>query len=267
MTAGALDASPPGAEVVLPPHGFVYLQAVLANDLDVVNAARVSFGKESTWEQASHLDPFVTEQPDPMAAPGLGVKMLAKLGEADEALVRWLLKHRHGTPFEHTFFKFHIRAPIFVFREWHRHRIGVSINEESARYTPLAADFYVPDRDAWRRQVGKPGAYRFEPLDDEMYEDLQGLMEDSYTRAYQDYETLMHSGVAKEIARAVLPVGIYSQMIWSCNARSLMAFLSLRNSPTAQREIRLYAAALEDVLAVAMPVSHDAFVMNNRVAP
>jgi thymidylate synthase (FAD) len=162
----------------------------------------------------------------------------------------------------------HIRAPIFVFREWHRHRIGVSINEESARYTPLADDFYVPDRDAVREQHGRPGAYTFERVEDDgKAGDVQRVVESQYRQAYAAYEWMMNEGIAKEIARAVLPVGIYSQMIWSCNARSLMNFLSLRNAPTALREIRVYAEAMESVFATIMPVTHDAFVSGGRLAP
>jgi thymidylate synthase (FAD) len=246
MTVSDLS-TPPNADVVLPPHGFVALQAHVASDLDVVNAARVSFAKTSDW------------------AGDDGGK---RLGDTDEKVLRFLLKNRHGTPFEHTFFKWHIRAPIFVFREWHRHRIGVSINEESARYTPLADDFYVPDRDAVREQHGRPGAYTFERVEDDgKAGDVQRVVESQYRQAYAAYEWMMNEGIAKEIARAVLPVGIYSQMIWSCNARSLMNFLSLRNAPTALREIRVYAEAMESVFATIMPVTHDAFVSGGRLAP
>lgn len=248
MTVQQLDI-PPNAIIVQPPHGFVALQRHTASDLDVVNAARVSFAKESGW-----------------ATDDDGSSILAA---NDEAVLRYLLKGKHGTPFEHNFFKWHIRAPIFLFREWHRHRIGVSINEESARYSPLKGDFWYPDMNGgWRQQVGKPGAYTYEPI---MDVDQIAFMEDSmkgvYELAYSVYEDLMASGVAKEIARAVLPVGIYSQMIWTCNARSLMNFLSLRNHPAALRELRLYAEAMEKEFKSIMPITHDAFVANGRVAP
>jgi thymidylate synthase (FAD) len=246
-------AIPPQAKVVLPPHGFVHLQVATATDLDVVNAARVSFAKQSQWE--------VRDDPD-------AGEFRSVLAEADEAVLRWLMQKRHGTPFEHNFFKFHVRAPIFVFREWHRHRIGISINEESARYSPLAGDFYIPEGDAWRAQVGKPGAYRFEVIDDlERIAWAADKMESVYKHAYDTYVELMEAGFAKEIARAVLPVGIYSQMIWTCNARSLMAFLSLRNDKNAQWEIRQYAKAMEQIFYEVMPITCDEFIKNGRVAP
>lgn len=244
----SLDDIPFGAKVVLPPYGFVHLQSASASDLDVVNAARVSYAKQSDWE--------FTED-----------NTRAHLSRADEGLLRYLLKNRHGTPFEHTFFKFHVRAPIFVFREWHRHRIA-SINEESARYSRLSGDFYIPEGDGWRRQVGRPGRYRFEPINDPgATEGFSAQMQAVYSLAFDTYERLMSAGLAKEIARAVLPVGIYSQMIWSVNARALMNFLSLRNAPDAQYEIRKYAEAIEEYFAYWMPVTYDEFVRNDRVAP
>jgi thymidylate synthase (FAD) len=260
---------PPNARIVLPPHGFVALQADMASDLAVVNAARVSFAKTSDWD---YFDTFADDQPSvtPEEASFLYAnegQVGTRLHTADEAVLRWLVAKRHGTPFEHTWFKFHVRAPIFVFREWHRHRIGVSINEESARYSPLAGDFYVPEGEAWRKQVGKPGRYTYEPLSEEERYQWSAQLEGAYKGCYELYEDMMEAGVAKEIARLILPVGIYSQMIWSCNARSLMNFLSLRNDPQAQREIRLYAEAMEAEFARLMPVTHDEFVKNGRRAP
>lgn len=274
---------PEGATIVLPPHGFVDLQRSLASDLDVVNAARVSVRRTSEWNYATpdgevfddwdaaddHLFSLLNsgwfEKPE---NKNLEQEEREVLKLDDEQLVRWLLSKKHGTPFEHNYFKFHIRAPIFVFREWHRHRIGVSINEESARYTPLMGDFYIPEGDAWRRQVGKPGAYKFEVVDDlEAIAHAADQMQGVYDHAYEVYTQLMADGWAKELARAVLPVGIYSQMIWSCNARSLMAFLSLRTDLQAQYEIRQYANQMEKILQESMPVTHAAFVENGRVAP
>jgi len=241
---------PPGATIVHEPHGFVRLVTYNATDLMVVNAARVSFRKRSDW--AAELE------------DGTG----GILEEADEKVLRFLLKNKHGTPFEHTHFLFHIRAPIFVFREWHRHRIGVSINEESARYVPLKPDFYFPDNAHCRRQVGKPGHYTFEQMKPDTAERVvRRSMGRAYFVAYATYEDLLANGVAKEIARAVLPVGIYSQMYWTCNARSLMNFLGLRNAPTALMEIRDYAQAMESIFAEKMPVTCSAFVDNGRVAP
>lgn len=263
---------PPNAKMVFPPHGFVHLQAHCASDLDVVNAARVSFAKKSEWEYYNKgtgkivvdIDSFSRSLPDPENLPNyLG----RRLKEDDEKVLRFLLKNKHGTPFEHNFFKFHIRAPIFVFREWHRHRIGISINEESARYSPLQPDFYLPEVDAVRSQTGKPGRYTFEPVDTSTANQARDRLENIYKDSYQTYLELLEAGVAKEIARASLPVGIYSQMIYSMNARSLMKFIELRATPTAQYEIRRYAETIEEYFKEIMPVTHDAFHQNERVAP
>jgi thymidylate synthase (FAD) len=217
--------------------GFVRLDAAMADDLSVANSARVSFGirKEA-------------------------------LDTADEGLIRFLVRERHGTPFEHNAFRFHVRCPIFVAREWFRHRIG-SFNELSGRYKELDGDFYVPAAADVRSQVGKPGAYTFDPVDDDLAERTRTRMREAYDAAYATYEALLADGIAKEVARAVLPVGIYTEFYWTLNARSLMHFVSLRNAETAQREIRLYAAAVEAFLAGAMPITHAAFLANGRTAP
>jgi thymidylate synthase (FAD) len=218
-------------------HGFVRLDAVLADDLSVVNAARVSFG--------------------------------ARVDEMDDrnaGLVRFLMRERHGTPFEHNFFRFHIKAPLFVTREWQRHRVG-SFNERSGRYSELPDEFYVPAAGDVRTQVGKPGAYTFEPLPDAVTAQVREGIAASYAESYRRYQELLAADVAKEVARSVLPVGLYTEFYWSVNARSLMNFLSLRNAPTAQHEIRVYAEAAERHFAEAMPVTHAAFVEQGRTAP
>ena len=171
-----------------------------------------------------------------------------------------------NTPFEHNSFRFHIRAPIFVAREWFRHRIS-SFNEFSMRYAKATDEFYVPEPEDVRSQVGKPGAYSFEPVADEVAEATREQLRAVYESAYTAYERLVELGVARELARAVLPVGAYTEFYWTVNARALMNFLSLRNSETAQREIRRYAEACEQFLADKMPVTYAAFVANNRTAP
>jgi thymidylate synthase (FAD) len=218
-------------------HGFVRLDAVMADDLSVVNAARVSF--------ARHKD---------------------EMDAADVGLVKFLMRDRHGTPFEHNSFRFHIRCPIFVAREWFRHRIG-SFNEFSMRYAKATDEFYVPDVDDVRSQVGKPGAYSFEPVDPELAERTRTELQDVYHAAFQTYERLVEQGVARELARSVLPVGAYTEFYWTVNARSLMHFISLRAAETAQREIRRYAVACESFLATHMPVTYEAFVANDRNGP
>ena len=217
--------------------GFVRLDAQMGDDLSVVNAARVSFG--------SHAD---------------------VLDDRNKGLVRFLMRERHGTPFEHNAFRFHVRCPIFVAREWFRHRVG-SFNEMSGRYTELAEAFYVPAAEDVRTQVGKPGAYTFEPIEPELAERTRSTMRAAYATAYATYRALLDDGVAKEVARSVLPVGIYTEFYWTVNARSVMNFLSLRNDETAQREIRMFASAVEDLWGEHMPVTHAAFVANDRTAP
>jgi thymidylate synthase (FAD) len=218
-------------------HGFVRLDGSMASDLSVVNAARVSFARRKE-----------------------------QMEEADEGLIRFLMRDRHGTPFEHNAFRFHIRTPIFVAREWFRHRIG-SFNEFSMRYAKATDDFYVPEAEDVRSQVGKPGAYSFEPVDDELAERTREELRDVYEHAYETYTRLVEAGVARELARTVMPVGAYTEFFWTVNARALMNFVSLRAAETAQREIRRYADAVEQFFAKEMPVTHAAFVAANRVAP
>lgn len=216
--------------------GFVALDGALATDLAVVNGARVSFN------QASQA-----------------------LDERDGGLIRFLMRNGHGSPFEHGYFRFLIKAPLFVVREHHRHRAGHSYNEWSGRYSKMEPEFYVPEN--VRTQVGKPGAYSFEPVDEETREAAREEIEQNAIRAFQTYERLIERGVAKELARTVLPLSTYTKYYWSCNPRSLMHFCSLRNHDDAQFEIRQYAAAAESFLERLMPITHAAFVDAGRVAP
>jgi len=218
-------------------HGSVVLEDSMGDDLSVVNSARVSFAKQS---------------------------ML--MTEADERLIGFLMKGRHGTPFEHNSFKFRVKAPIFVMREWIRHRIG-SFNEWSGRYSELEPVWYVPEPESVRSQVGKPGAYTFEPMEEKDAGLARLLIDSSAQDSYAAYKGMLGFGVAKEVARMVLPLSIYTEFIWTVNARSLMNFLSLRNSEHAQLEIRKYAEAVEDYWAIEMPLTHRVFEENGRIAP
>jgi thymidylate synthase (FAD) len=218
-------------------HGFVRLDDAMASDLSVVNAARVSFARRKE-----------------------------AMDESDEGLVRFLMRDRHGTPFEHNAFRFHIRCPIFVAREWFRHRIS-SFNEFSMRYAKATDEFYVPAAEDVRSQVGKPGAYTFEPVDADLAEETRQALRGVYEQAYATYAELVERGVAREVARSVLPVGAYTEFYWTVNARALMNFVSLRAAETAQREIRRYADAVESLFAERMPVTYDAFVAGGRTAP
>ncbi len=218
-------------------EGYVRVADSMTSDISVVNAARVSFGKRSDT-----------------------------LTDADIGLINFLMRERHGTPFEHNAITFHVKCPIFVAREWFRHRIG-SFNEFSARYAEMPNDFFVPDADDVRTQVGKPGAYTFEPLRPAVAEAAVEIIEGVNRWAWDAYKHLLDHGVAKELARSVLPMGTYTQFYWTVNARSLMNFLSLRSAETAQREIREYAHAIEPMFQQLMPHTFEAWINNNRVAP
>ena len=142
-----------------------------------------------------------------------------------------------------------------------------SFNEESARYHQLEGDFYVPSPQAVRTQVGKPGAYTFEPAEDSVATDTIDTFRRIYAQLYDEYLALVGKGVAKELARSLLPFGIYTQFYWTLNARSLMNFLSLRNSTSAQYEIRIYAQAVEQLFAERMPITHASFEEFGRNVP
>jgi thymidylate synthase (FAD) len=218
-------------------HGFVRLDEAMASDLSVVNGARVSFARHKT-----------------------------EMDESDQGLIRFLLREKHASPFEHSVFRFHVRCPIFVAREWMRHRWS-SFNEFSLRYAKATEDFYVPEVEDVRTQVGKPGAYSFEPVEPEVAEQTREELETVYETAFATYERLVELGVARELARAALPVGAYTEFYWTVNARALMNFLSLRAAEAAQREIRRYAEACERFFADLMPVTYQAFLNAGRVAP
>jgi thymidylate synthase (FAD) len=142
-----------------------------------------------------------------------------------------------------------------------------SYNEFSMRYAKATDDFYVPEPEDVRTQVGKPGAYSFEPVEPEVAETAREELRAVYDAAYAAYERLVELGVARELARCVMPVGAYTEFYWTINARSLMNFVSLRAADSAQREIRRYAEAVEQFFAEKMPVTHAAFVANDRLAP
>lgn len=220
------------------PYGSVRLDASMADDLSVVNSARVSFDKHS-----SELD-----------SAGIG-------------LINFLMRERHGTPFEHNSFRFHIKCPIFVAREWFRHRIG-SFNEFSARYSEMPPEFYVPTSENVRTQKGKPGAYVFEPITDEtLRESARKAISLNIEQSIRTYEMLIQGGVAKELARSVLPVAMYTQFFWTVNARSLMNFLSLRTADAAQLEIREYADDIERLFEDKMPITYAAWIANGKMTP
>lgn len=188
-------------------------------------------------------------------------------------LIEWLMRDRHGSPFEHNAFTFFVEAPIFVFREWQRHRIS-SFNEMSGRYTTLLPKFYTPGPD---RKLVNSGTSARPEMSEGTNHQKHFLKTGDVTTAqacWDLYQRRLEAGIAKELARTVLPVSIYSQMYWTVNARSLMNFLSLRvDSPHSlvrtrpQFEIQLGAEQVERHFADKMPYTHEAFVKFGRVAP
>lgn len=208
-------------------HGFVDLMDHMADDLSVVNAARVSFGIR---KQVMDL--------------------------SDEKVLQFLMREHHTSPFEHAVFRFHVCAPIFVVREWQRHRMA-SYNEKSGRYTEFEELFYVPDY--VRSQVGKPGAYHFQALDPATTKDVREVIKIHNHMSFNMYQDLIAAGVAKEQARLVLPNTLYTEFWFTVNAHALMNFLKLRNDEHAMFEIRAFAVALEEYFAETMPVTYNNF--------
>ncbi|MFG6403338.1 FAD-dependent thymidylate synthase [Microbacterium sp. P04] len=223
-----------------------------ASDSDVLFAARVSTQGELTLDQAQ-----------------AGTEATAR----DRGLINYLMRDRHGSPFEHNSMTFYVQAPIFVFREFMRHRIA-SYNEESGRYRELLPVFYVPAPERNLLQVGKPGAYEFLPGTPAQHALVDTATRDASEFAFHAYQRMLEAGVAREVARIVLPLNIYSSMYVTMNARSLMNFLSLRTKVEGtyfpsfpQREIEMCAEQMEAIWTELMPLTHAAFNANGRVSP
>jgi thymidylate synthase (FAD) len=216
--------------------GEIDLLDCMGNDLSVVNAAKVSF---ASYEQV--------------------------LDDKSKGLINFLVKNKHATPFEHVVFKFHIKCPIFVAREWFRHRWS-SFNEMSMRYhQPASLDYYTPTSDKIRKQVGKPGAYSFEEITDpEVKDAFYSIFQETVLQADEAYYKLIDLGIAKELARCVLPVTQYTEFIWTVNARSLMNFMCLRNDSNAQYEIAEYAREIENIFDMILPATYASWVANGR---
>lgn len=190
-------------------------------------------------------------------------------------LIQALMKGKHGSPFEHNAFTFFVEAPLFVFREWQRHRIG-SFNEMSGRYTELPGKFYIPGEDRKVFNKGTKMKPEFVVGSPSIIDVFAGCTENNALAAWTDYQNMLSVGVANEVARMVLPLNIYSQMYWTVNARSLMNFLSLRGTQDdrpeevrsyPQREIQMAAQQIELIFDEVMPATYHAFVENGRLAP
>jgi len=216
----------------------------MASDQAVVMAARVSTGATSNENPAK-----------------------------DAGLINYLMRERHGSPFEHNAFTFYIQAPIFVFREFQRHRIA-SYNEESGRYKELDPVFYYPAPERKLIQIGKTGAYEFVEGEPIQHSIVKSELYGQSRQAYEAYQKMLDEGIAREVARMCLPLNIYSSMYVTINARSLMNFLSLRTNREGtqfpsypQREIEMVAEKMEELFAEKMPLTYEAFNKNKRVSP
>jgi thymidylate synthase (FAD) len=209
--------------------GFVRLIDVMGDDAAIVQAARVSYGA--------------------------GTK---KINE-DVGLIRYLLRHLHTTPFEMVEFKFHVKLPIFVARQWIRHRTA-NVNEYSGRYSEMKDEFYVPAIDQVRAQsaTNKQGRAE-EAFDPAVADRIRTGMFETQSRLYGEYQDLLNADLAREIARINLPVSNYTEWYWKVDLHNLFHFLKLRIDPHAQYEIRVYGEAMAQLVKAAVPVAYEAF--------
>lgn len=219
-------------------HGFVVLVDVMGEDSSIVQAARVSYGK--------------------------GTKSVS----VDRELIRYLMRHRHTSPFEMVEFKFHVKLPIFVARQWIRHRTA-NVNEYSARYSILDSEFYIPESDVLAEQSASNRQGRDILLPKEEAEKVRSLMKENSEKAYALYEYLLNEEgdtedpdrgkLARELARIVIPTNVYTQWYWKIDLHNLFHFLSLRLDAKAQYEIREYAKVMTEMVKAAVPVAYEAF--------
>jgi thymidylate synthase (FAD) len=193
--------------------GFVALTDYMGNDAKIVNSARVSFGKQ-----------------------------IEEVGEEDKKLLRYLLEHKHGTPLEHTGLTFLVKCPLFIRSQWMRHRVGSSFNEISGRYVEVKDEFYIPQK--FRKQsASNRQASIDEFVEDENFADPH-LYKKTVGECLDTYKRLLDQGVAREQARGVLPQCTYTEFYWTCNVRSFLHFVHLRDHAGAQWEIQQYAKAM-----------------------
>lgn len=217
-----------GAKQPVLSHGFVVLVDYMGTDSSIVQAARVSYGQ--------------------------GTKSVRD----DRGLLRYLMRHRHTTPFEMVEYKFLVRLPIFVARQWIRHRAS-STNEYSARYSVVPDEYEVPPPEEVRRQSTRNRQGRGAPLAPETVERFRSDLDGIAKEAYAAYSRALEAGVARETARLLLPVAYYTQWYWKINLHNLFHFLSLRLDAHSQEEIRLYAAEVAKLARVVCPVAFEAF--------
>lgn len=209
--------------------GFVRLVDVMGDDSSIVQAARVSYGE--------------------------GTKQVHE----NRGLIRYLMRHHHWTPFEMVEFKFHVKLPVFVARQWIRHRTA-NVNEISARYSEMRDDMYIPPLEQISSQSkdNKQGR-NSEPFPTDQAQEIQDMILKSNEAQYEVYQALLAKGVARELARTVLPVSHYTEWFWKVDLRNLMNFLALRLDSHAQWEIRVYAEAMANIVKEIVPVAYEAF--------
>ncbi len=221
-------------------HGFIAVKDFMGDDQAVLQMARISYGK--------------------------GTKSVSD----DRALLRYLLRHQHTSPFEGCVIKLHVKLPIFVMRQWVRHRTA-SLNEYSARYSVMPDEFYLPEAEHLAEQSTDNKQGRGARLTSEEAQSAQNLLKSDAERAFSSYHTLLNTaedgsaldperaGIARELARMTLPLSAYTQMYWQTNLHNLMHFVRLRIDPHAQYEIRIYAEKLLAIMADWVPWTTEAF--------
>lgn len=210
-------------------HGFVRLVDYMGGDESIVQAARVSYGK--------------------------GTKTVSE----DRTLIRYLMRHQHTTPFEMVEFKFHVKLPIFVARQWIRHRTA-NVNEYSGRYSIMPEEFYVPDESTikYQSQANKQGRDEEEVPPEIRKRVLQILLAEQKS-AFDGYKEMLNYNIARELARINLPLSLYTQWYWKIDLHNLFHFLKLRLDKHAQYEIRAYAETMAEIVKVVVPMAYEAF--------
>ena len=226
-------------------HGFIRVIDYMGDDSSIVQAARVSYGK--------------------------GTKKVS----TDEGLIRYLMRHRHSTPFEMCEIKYHIKLPIFIARQWIRHRTA-NVNEYSARYSILDKEFYVPAKEQLATQSASNRQGRGDVLGGSQANEVLKILKDDATRTYSNYEIMLNErfdgtiidekkdGLARELARMNLTLNTYTQWYWKTDLLNLLNFLFLRSDDHAQYEIRVYADKMLETVKKWVPITYEAF-MDYRV--
>lgn len=205
-------------------NGFVEIIDVMGSDLSVVNSARVSFGKKAE-----------------------------KIRPRDERLINYLWEHNHSSPFRHATLQFHIKAPIFVLRQWMKHQVGCAWNEISGRYVEFDYEFYTPNHFRVQSKDNKQGSEgEIDPITEKQ---AQEIYWNTCDNAMQSYSALLNMGVAKEQARMVLPLNLYSECYWTASLQAVMHFLKLREDTHSQWEIQEYARAVREISKDHFPIS------------